>query len=136
MKQLGSVGVFLTFLLFTYTSIDKLTHLKDFQTDLSKSILIPDVTIPWLAYILPLFELLISLGFLTHRFFLMSLKNSIILMSLFTIYVSIIYYFSPDIPCSCGGIISNMSWPQHILLNFSFLLLLLIAYKSNVKRII
>ena len=41
-----------------------------------------------------------------------------ILLSSFTIYISAMLLFAPHLPCSCGGIISSLTWKQHLVLNF------------------
>jgi hypothetical protein len=45
------------------------------------------------------------------------------LMVSFTIYIIATLTFSKHIPCSCGGIIAQLSWKQHILFNTVFIIL-------------
>lgn len=48
---------------------------------------------------------------------------SLILMGAFTIYIGYMMAFVPDLPCSCGGVISKLTWKQHLFFNISFTLL-------------
>jgi hypothetical protein len=41
-------------------------------------------------------------------------------MFLFTIYVGLMISFAPHLPCSCGGVIKQMSWKQHLTFNTFF----------------
>jgi hypothetical protein len=45
------------------------------------------------------------------------------LMSLFTIYIAVMLLSGSDIPCSCGGVLEEMSWGTHIVFNCVFVAL-------------
>jgi hypothetical protein len=46
------------------------------------------------------------------------------LMTSFTIYsIMIIAHFFPYVPCSCGGVIRKLTWPQHLALNLFYVAL-------------
>jgi putative oxidoreductase len=46
---------------------------------------------------------------------------SLFLMSAFTIYtVAILFHAFRYIPCSCGGVIRKLTWPQHLFFNLFF----------------
>jgi len=57
------------------------------------------------------------------RFRLLGLYASFSLMVMFTAYIIAITKFSDYIPCSCGGVLQNMSWNQHLIFNIGFILL-------------
>jgi hypothetical protein len=42
---------------------------------------------------------------------------------MFTTYIVIILNFSENIPCSCGGILENMTWGQHLVFNCIFIII-------------
>jgi len=44
-------------------------------------------------------------------------------------YVAGIVFISPYTPCSCGGIITLLSWPEHLLFNIGLIVLALIAIR-------
>jgi hypothetical protein len=60
------------------------------------------------------------------------------MMLLFTGYTMAIVFFAPYRPCSCGGVISLLSWEQHLALNILLLLLavLIIVLSLKEQRII
>jgi hypothetical protein len=45
------------------------------------------------------------------------------MMSLFTAYLIIMLKFSYHIPCSCGGVLQNLSWNDHIVFNTFFIVI-------------
>ena len=46
-------------------------------------------------------------------------------MVMFTAYIIAITRFSEYVPCSCGGVLQNMSWNQHLFFNIGFVLIAL-----------
>jgi hypothetical protein len=48
------------------------------------------------------------------------LASSLALMFLFTCYISYMILFARNLPCSCGGIFSAMTWPEHLIFNIFF----------------
>jgi uncharacterized membrane protein YphA (DoxX/SURF4 family) len=53
----------------------------------------------------------------------MALYASFGLMVIFSAYIITILNFSEYVPCSCGGILENMSWRQHFWFNAGFVAL-------------
>jgi putative oxidoreductase len=45
---------------------------------------------------------------------------SIALMLLFSLFIVMMLVYAKDLPCSCGGVISSLTWPQHLLFNLGF----------------
>ncbi|MDX1365731.1 MAG: hypothetical protein R3243_16110, partial [Arenibacter latericius] len=58
------------------------------------------------------------------------------LMILFVGYTVAVLFFAPTLPCSCGGIISLLSWEQHLVFNLVFLLLSIVGiiYSYHLKN--
>ena len=51
----------------------------------------------------------------------MFLFVAFLLMSLFTLYtIAILLHFFSRVPCSCGGVIRMLTWPQHLVFNIGF----------------
>ncbi|MFI8378863.1 MauE/DoxX family redox-associated membrane protein [Leeuwenhoekiella sp. NPDC079379] len=50
----------------------------------------------------------------------LGLLGSAVLMSVFTVYIAGMMLFIPELPCSCGGIINDLTWSQHLLFNLVF----------------
>jgi hypothetical protein len=99
--------------LFGYTAISKLLSIDRFEAVLEQSPLISSGA-ALLAWQIPLAELVIVLLLIFSSTRKMGLWVSAILLSFFTVYLFYMVLFSPYLPCSCGGVISSMSWPVHI----------------------
>nr|WP_236951550.1 MauE/DoxX family redox-associated membrane protein [Mariniflexile sp. TRM1-10] len=62
----------------------------------------------------------------------MSLYLSTFLMSTFSAYIFIMINFSPNVPCSCGGILEQLNWKEHLYFNLLFVFLGTVAlYLEN-----
>lgn len=105
--------------LFIYAALSKLLDFNKFKYQLGQS---PFITrISGLAvWIIPLSEILVSIALLIKRTRTTGLYLSLFLMLLFTGYIFMMLTYSPYLPCSCGGILSSMSWRQHFVFNLVF----------------
>ncbi len=75
-----------------------------------------------LFFALPVLEIGIAGILVSNKWEKMGLWLSGILMVLFTGYVGLIYIgFFDRVPCSCGGVISSLSWGQHLIFNIFLL---------------
>lgn len=135
MKKKFIVGIvsLLHIVLFVYAALAKLTDYYNFQFGLSESPLIAPFA-PVLAWAVPSVELGIALLLALPFFRLTGLYASFVLMSLFTLYIASMLGFGEDIPCSCGGIIGELSWGMHIVFNSVFVVLSGIAIWIERKR--
>lgn len=120
--------------LFSYTAISKLVEFKTFTLQLSKSPFITQFS-GLLAFALPIIELGAVGLLLLNKTRSIGLYASFGLMSLFTAYVYAMLHFSYDLPCSCGGVLSIMSWQQHLIFNVVFTLLSMVAAVLQKKKI-
>jgi hypothetical protein len=93
-----------------------------FRQVLSRSPLIGDKAAV-LALALPIIEGLVSALLFIPWTRLWGLYGSLILMSAFTLYLVYMISFTPHLPCSCGGVLKQMTWNQHLIFNIIFLLL-------------
>lgn len=75
----------------------------------------------------PILELIIALLLVIKKTRLIGLYASFILMFFFTVYVTYLMLYLPNLPCSCGGIISELNWQQHLILNILLTILSLVA---------
>lgn len=109
--------VMLLILLFSYTAISKLIDFRSFQIEMHNQPLPKSLT-TFLIYCLPSLELFIAGTLLFERSLLIGLIISLTIMLFFTVYAVLILSGSFGwIPCSCGGIIKNLSWKQHLFFN-------------------
>jgi hypothetical protein len=107
-------------LLFLYTSISKLLDFKHFIANMNNQPF-PNWITPWLVRILPATEILIVAGLLFEKTRLAALWASFLVMLLFTIYtLLVLLHFFGWVPCSCGGVITQLTWGQHLVFNLFF----------------
>ena len=83
-------------------------------------------------------ELLVAAGLFIPVTRKAALLGALILMGLFTIYIGYMILFTPHLPCSCGGVLKQMSWRQHFVFNIVFTLLAGAGYtlEKNTHRFI
>lgn len=108
--------------LFVYTASSKLMDLKLFRLVVSESPLVG----AWangIALGVPLAELLVALLLLFPRTQPVGMAASLVLMVLFTAYIGYMMLAAPHLPCSCGGVLKQLTWKQHLLLNTGLALL-------------
>lgn len=122
-----SVAV-LVMLLFTYTAISKALDYDKFvfQMRLVPAPLMHQLA-PVIGWSLPVVEFIISVFLIIERFRKYALYAALLLMVAFEVYIILMLSSGLDLPCTCGGLISQMSWPVHLLFNGVIILLLALA---------
>ena len=128
--------IFLYIVLFLYTGISKLTEYSVFREGIADSPFLKPIA-PIIAWGLPWIEFIVSLLLIIPRWRLKGMYASLILMLAFTAYISGILLFDKELPCSCGGIIQQLSWPQHLVFNSAFIVLAIwgIALQRREKKV-
>jgi hypothetical protein len=109
-------------LLFSYASISKLIKYDTFIGQLRKSPYLENYA-QSVAWLIPVIECIIAFLLVFKRTRLSGLFASFAMMLAFTVYVYMMLHFSYYLPCSCGGVLSKMTWPQHFWFNIVFTLL-------------
>lgn len=125
-RTIPSVVALLLVVLFLYTGISKLMEYSVFKEQIGASPILHPIA-PFIAWALPLAEFAVAVLLFIPTWRLWGLYASFILMLAFTCYVIAIVSFSKELPCSCGGVLQEMSWGQHIVFNIVFTLLALVA---------
>ena len=120
------VSMLLMFM-FSYTAINKLLNRQSFRITMSVSPLISNFA-TLLSWLIPLIEITIVALLFFKKSRTAGLLASAGLMVSFTIYIGYMFLFVPERPCSCGGILSAMSWSQHFVFNIFFSALAFTAY--------
>lgn len=115
-----------TALLFIYAATSKILDFENFQVQLGQSPMLSAFAI-YVSYAVPLTEIIISVLLISTRGRMLGLILFYGLMAMFTSYIYIILNYSSFIPCSCGGLLEELSWNQHILFNIVFLLLSIVG---------
>ncbi|MES2457899.1 MAG: MauE/DoxX family redox-associated membrane protein [Bacteroidota bacterium] len=123
---------YLFVLLFVYTAAGKLITIETFKDVLTKYPLLSGYS-TIIAYLIPVSELLVATLLIIPATKKYGIIASLGLMTLFITYIIYMFVTKSSLPCSCGGIISKLSWQQHIWFNSIFVLLALLALKIYKK---
>lgn len=122
-KTIIEIIVALLVLLFLYASVSKWLDIKEFIHDMHNQPF-PGWMATSLVWALPPVEILIALSLMFDIARQIGLWAAFILMSLFTIYtLAILVGLFNRTPCGCGGIISGLTWGQHLFFNSFFLII-------------
>lgn len=118
--------------LFIYTGVNKFLYVRELKIALKDYPLIGSFhTI--IAWFLPAFELFASLLLFIPKTRLIGLFSSLALMIAFTLYLCYMLILTPDRPCTCGGMLQKLSWPQHLVFNLFFIVLAITAIRLYKK---
>lgn len=133
-KLIIEIVVLLLVVLFLYTGVSKLVDFKGFTYDLNNQPF-PNSFTPFLRWLIPITEIAIVAALLFEKTRLIGLYSSLILMTLFTIYTALVlFHVFEYVPCSCGGVIKHLTWPQHLLFNLFFVSITFIAIKQHKRE--
>lgn len=129
----NSAGLFLLISLWSYAVFVKLADWPLFTRQMQQQPFSPAFKTT-LTFAVPILEALAAL------LLVLELRNwglwaSLLLLSGFTVYVILVLSnFFPTAPCSCGGLISKMSWKTHLWFNIGFIFLIFHNFWFKVKR--
>lgn len=129
MKQDTAIKIICTLLvfLFVYAAVSKLADVTTFAADMRNQPF-PAFAKPILVWAVPMTELIIAALLIFDTTRLLGLYASLILMVAFTSYTGVVLlHFFKYVPCSCGGVIKNLTWQQHLVFNLFFVLMALIG---------
>ena len=122
MKKATVIEIIVTLyaILFLYTAISKWMDYSVFKEQVATSPILKPFA-KAIAIGLPWTELLVTMLLIIPKWRLKGFYVACFLMTAFTIYIAATLAFSDHMPCSCGGIIAEMSWTQHLLFNTAFI---------------
>lgn len=121
----------LLIMLFVYTATNKLMTISSFTSSLGRFPFLSNYA-SFLAIGVPVVEFFIAIVLIIPRFLKYGLWGALILIVVFTIYLSYAILKGDNLPCSCGGVISQMSWEQHLYFNLS--VIAIIVFGIVIKR--
>jgi hypothetical protein len=114
-------------ILWIYTGVSKLLDFPMFAHQLDMQNL-PEWLTGTLKYTIPTAEILTALLLCSGSTLRYGLMLSTLMILGFTIYtIMVLTGFFPKVPCSCGGVISTLSWKDHLTFNLFFLTINLTA---------
>ena len=111
----------LLILLFVYTALSKLLDFNLFRHTLGQSPIIGN-NAAFVAIALPIVELVVAALLFFPRTRLAGLYGSFGLMTAFTLYIGYILTLADKVPCSCGGVIKELGWRDHLIFNIFFVM--------------
>lgn len=115
-KLFIGIVVALLIVLFLYTGIHKILDFEKFRYEIGRSPFLESM-VGLVSVSIPAGEIVIAALLLFTRTRTLGLYLSFFLMMLFTGYIWLMLTYAYDLPCSCGGIISELSWEQHLWFN-------------------
>ncbi|MCX2477198.1 hypothetical protein OQZ33_22885 [Pedobacter sp. MC2016-05] len=122
--HLISLAYALLILLWSYTGLSKLIDHAAFEKQVTT--LLTEKYPESISIGIPVLEILTAFSLVWNSTRMLGLYLSVLLMTAFTAYVALVIagHFGPA-PCTCGGIISALSWKAHLILNITILSLVL-----------
>lgn len=133
-KLVLEISSLLLFILFAYTAASKFQDFNMFVLEINNQPF-PNWMTPYLAWSLPSIELLIAASLIFAKTKKIGYWASFVLMFLFTTYTALVLlHVFKKVPCSCGGVISLLSWKQHLIFNLFFLALATIGIRLTRNR--
>ena len=118
--------------LFVYTGFSKLMDNQSLFTALRNAPLFLKTSLAiFLSWVVPITEIILAIMLSIKKTSRYGWTGTIILLTIFTLYTGWIVLVSPYEPCTCGGLMSLLSWKQHLFFNLSSLALAIWAYRLN-----
>lgn len=127
------VIAFIFFFLFIYTGLSKVYQYHIYVHDLLRSPMLAPIAYP-ASILIPVSEILIAALLIPDATRKYGFGGSLVLMAMFTIYVGYVLSTSSYRPCTCGGIIRQLSWKNHMIFNVIFLLLAIVGVLLEGKK--
>lgn len=126
-----SITAYFFVLLFVYAAVSKILDFENFQVQIAQSPLLSTYA-GFISYAVIIAELLFSFLLIIPRYRLYGLYGSLALMASFTIYIYLIIHYSEFVPCSCGGILEELGWEEHLIFNTGCIIIAVIAIYLSV----
>jgi len=120
-------------LLFAYTALNKSFNINGTAIVIKRTTFLKDLS-EGIAWGIVALEYLISIFLLIPSLRKVGLYGSVLLMATFTVYISAMLISKSKLPCSCGGVISSLSWTQHLILNILLTLLAILGVGLYKRR--
>lgn len=130
---LSEIILFLCVALFVYAAATKLLDLEKFVVQIGQSPILTSYK-RILAWLVPGLEFVIAALMIIPKTRLAGLYAFFGMMTMFTFYIVLASRFSTYIPCSCGGVLENMSWTQHLYFNVFFMVISGVGVMLGLKR--
>jgi hypothetical protein len=117
---------FLFILLFVYAGGSKLMDYQKFVIQVGQSAMLTRYA-GFIAWFIPALEIVTAGMLIFKKTQKAATYIALNLMIAFTTYIIIVQNFTPNVPCSCGGILEQMGWTEHMYFNLVFVALAIIS---------
>jgi uncharacterized membrane protein YphA (DoxX/SURF4 family) len=125
---------FLFITMFLYAAVSKWLIFDVFKHQIGKQPL-NETLKHYLVWILPISEVIVSFLIMISKTQRLAIILATGMMILFTGYIILVQlHFYGEIPCSCGGAISEFTWTQHLYFNLFFVSAGIIAILLDLQK--
>jgi len=127
---------FVFILLFGYTAMSKFLDHENFKTQLVYATA-NNVIGRLLSYLIPAGEFIVAGLLCFGRTKLIGLYLFCGMLCSFSVYIIYLMLSERQLPCTCGGMLSKMTWTQHLIFNACFMvagIAVIIFYTTKVER--
>lgn len=131
-KTIVTIICLLLVLLFAYGAWAKLVDYSGYRTRIGESPFIAPFA-GMLAWLIPVIELAVAGLLILRTSRLAGLFTAFGLLFIFTVYMTLMLWFSTEMPCPCVGIPQGLSWEGHIVFNCGLLFLNAIGIALETK---
>lgn len=131
--HIAGAAVALLMFLFVYTGTSKLYSRSVFELQLKSFPYINGIAVA-ISWWLPFIELFTAVLLFVPKLRIAGLYASVVLLALFTGYLSLMRLSQSHLPCTCGGVLTKMSWGQHIFFNLFFIILSIAGIALSARR--
>lgn len=113
--------------MFFYAALSKLVDYEQSNWEMRNQVF-TDFVADVLTWLVPSIEILLVMGLNYRPTRIFGLWASLGLLTVFTVYIILVLGKVFDrVPCSCGGVIGQLSYDWHMVFNFAFITLAIIG---------
>lgn len=129
-QTIVEIIAFLFVILFLYTGVGKLMDYDIAKEQISLTPLLAPIAGAVVIFI-PVAEIITSILLFFPKTRIYGLRASLALMLAFTGYIVYLLNYNDQLPCTCGGVLEQLSWPQHLILNGVLIILAITALRLS-----
>lgn len=132
-KNISEVIYYLLIIFMSYVFANKALDISAFQMNIFKTGIFNEKNSNILAYVVLVVEFSSIILLLVNK--KLGLDFLLILLLLFTLYISVLFYLGRYEVCGCGGILNGLSYKIHLLINILLIILTFISKNlSNYQK--
>lgn len=125
--------IFVDFTIYFFSGVDKSLNFEKFVIQFARSPFAPSVFLIEFSILIIIIEIILCIMLFIDKLNKWALFGFFILSFLFTTYIFLMLIYSPQLPCSCGGLVDFLSWKQHLILNLFLTIMSFLAFMKIKK---